>query len=131
MTSKPLKTKTKAEKSPVTDNAQAAKSAGSSSLAKEARVAEEPAMGACELPLFEVQTLITHRLRYAVRATSAREAAEAVAPLDAEGEEFEQNCLGKMVSDVREVSVEHYLDDPGHVGSVELRMAYIVQPPTA
>ena len=129
MTSKP--SKTKIGNSIMTDKARTAKSAGSSGLVKKAWAAKEPATGACELPLFEVQTLITHRLRYAVRATSAREAAEAVAALDAEGEEFDQNCLGKMVSDVREVSVEHYLADPGHVGRAELRLAYIVQPPTA
>lgn len=87
--------------------------------------------GKAELPLFEVQTLITHRVRYAVRARDAEEAAAAVSDLDTEVCEFDQNCLGKMVAEVREVSFDAYLADPGHVGADRFRagLIHVARPP--
>lgn len=78
-----------------------------------------------EIKLYEVQVLVTHRVRYAVRATSAEEAAASVVKDDSEAEEFDQNCLGMQVVCNREMSMEQYLIDPGHVGADELKLRLI------
>lgn len=78
-----------------------------------------------ETKLFEVQVLVSHRVRYAVNAKSAEDAAAAVLAGDCEAAEFDQNCLGLQVVCNREVSMEQYLADPGHVGSDASRIALI------
>lgn len=78
-----------------------------------------------ELKIYEVQVLVSHRVRYAVKATSAEDAAAAVLKDDCEASEFDQNCLGIQVVCNREVSMEQYLADPGHVGTNESKMSLI------
>lgn len=81
-----------------------------------------------EAKLFEVQVIITHRVRYAVRAGSTQEAIKAVSMEGCEVQEFDQNCLGTQVVGCREVSEVEYLADPGHVGPESHRRALIHEP---
>lgn len=88
-------------------------------------LAERKASTAAEIKLYEVQVLVTHRVRYAVNAASAKEAAAAVMKGDCDVEEFDQNCLGTQVVCSRGMSMAQYLVDPGHVGPDESKMALI------
>lgn len=78
-----------------------------------------------ELKLYEVHVLVSHRVRYAVKAASAEEAAAAVMNENCETAEFDQNCLGTQIVCSREVSMEQYLADPGHVGPEKYKLELI------
>lgn len=88
-------------------------------------LSKESRKGAEELPLFEVETIVSHRVRYAVRARSAEEAAAAVADEGTDADEFDQNCLGKKVASARQITQEQYLADPGHMGSTAHALSLI------
>lgn len=88
-------------------------------------LAARKASTTAEIKLYEVQVLVNHRVRYAVNATSAEEAAAAVLMGDCDASEFDQNCLGTQVVCSREMSMAQYLGDPGHVGPDEFKMALI------
>lgn len=56
-----------------------------------------------ELPIFLVETIISHRMQYAVRAKSLEHAYDTVTMEEAP--EFDQNCLGETIFSGREVTV--------------------------
>lgn len=70
------------------------------SVAKQAPEAES-------LPLFIVETVMSHRIRYAIRARSAEHANDVVTMHEAE--EFDQNPLDEAIFSTREVSLAEYL----------------------
>ena len=59
------------------------------------------------LPLFIVETVTSHRIRYAIRAKNAEHAMDVVTMEEAV--EFDQNHLGEQIFSTREVTDAEYL----------------------
>ena len=78
-----------------------------------------------ELKLYEVQVLVSHRVRYAVKATSAQAATDAILSDNHTASDFDQNCLGTQCLSSREISMAQYLADPSHVGEDTFKVSMI------
>lgn len=62
------------------------------------------------LKLYIVETVISHRVRYAIRARSASDAMDEVVWEEGRLNEFDQNCLGEQIFSTREVSEDEFVD---------------------
>ena len=76
-------------------------------MRKSMAAASTPTPMSEEMPLFIVETVMSHRIRYAIRARSAEHANDVVTMREAE--EFDQNPLDEAIFSTREVSLAEYL----------------------
>ena len=88
---------------------------------------ERDATATEQLPLFIVETIISHRMRFAVRAASAELAQDAV--VQQKATEFDQNFLGEQLFSLHEVTEEQYLaQKPDYLSDIAAyRMIHTVE----
>lgn len=79
-----------------------------------------------ELPLFIVETVLSHRMRYAIRARSAEHAMDTVTCREQEGlQEYDQNYLDELIFSTRQVGLAEYLASFDVPSDPDLKMRYV------
>ena len=76
-----------------------------------------------DMPLFIVETVLSHRMRYAVRARSAEHAMDIITMEEAN--EFDQNFLGEQIFSTRQVSIDEFLNSAELPTDPKAKLAYI------
>lgn len=76
----------------------------------DSKARQAPPVADESLPLFIVETVLSHRIRYAIRARSAEHAKDTVTCREQEGlNEFDQNYLDELIFSTRQVSLDEFL----------------------
>lgn len=75
--------------------------------------------------IFIVETVISHRVRYAIRGKCAGDATDEVVCEQGRLNDFDQNCLGEQIFSVREVSEEEFLGSFEVPADRSMKLGYI------